>query len=181
MPDRQAPAQELAAVAEPDEAAAPDEAAELDEAVGPDEAAEAREEPERPVTRAAPQAPAVVCARCGQEIAASDVDSGAAEVLDGLMLCPACLQRQPRGGADRVPEDTAGLLRSILMELRRTNRSQQTSSLTFLRLVAYIVQAGALFCGLVLGLMAEEKAMFLQIAILLQLVVIALLLIERNS
>jgi len=130
---------------------------------------------------AAPAPAAAVCARCGQEVATSDLARGAAETRDGFLLCPECLARQPRDGSDRLPDDTAGLLRSILLELRRLNRTQRTSSLTFLRLAAYIVQAGALFCGLVLGLAGEDRAMFIQIGIFLQLVVLALLLLERNS
>lgn len=149
------------------------------------ESEEAEAPKEEPVT--APKAakpstlPAAFCARCGQEVGASDLARGAAETRDGFLLCPECLARQPRDGADRLPDDTAGLLRSILMELRRLNRTQRTSSLTFLRLAAYIVQAAALVCGLGLGLVGDDRAMFMQIGILLQLVVISLLLLERHS
>jgi len=186
------PYEEPAAPAPPDEPEAPEpEAVEAAPEPSPGEPhataeGEETEAPEEePVTApkaAKPPAPAAaVCARCGQEVATSDLARGAAETRDGFLLCPECLARQPRDGSDRLPDDTAGLLRSILLELRRLNRTQRTSSLTFLRLAAYIVQAGALFCGLVLGLAGEDRAMFIQIGIFLQLVVLALLLLERNS
>lgn len=121
------------------------------------------------------------CARCGREISESDLASGAAGEHDGFLFCGECLARQPRGGEEALPENTADLLRSMLIELRRLSRTRPGSSFTFLRLMAYLVQAGALFCGLVLGLVGDDKATYLQIAILLQLVVVSLLLLERNS
>ncbi len=152
-------------------------------AAAEDEAtASPKEEPVAATKPAKPSGPpAAICARCGQEVATSDLARGAAETRDGFLLCPECLARQPREGSDRLPDDTAGLLRSILMELRRLNRTQRTSSLTFLRLAAYIVQAAALVCGFGLGLVGDDRAMFMQIGILLQLIVISLLLLERHS
>jgi D-glycero-D-manno-heptose 1,7-bisphosphate phosphatase len=121
------------------------------------------------------------CARCGQDVPASDVASGAAGNRDGFLLCRECLARLPHEGGEGSADDAAALLRSILMEVRRLGRRRAGGSLGFLRLLAYLVQAGALFCGLVLGLVSEEKLMYLQIAILLQLLVVTLLLLERNS
>jgi D-glycero-D-manno-heptose 1,7-bisphosphate phosphatase len=121
------------------------------------------------------------CARCGRDVSESDLVSGAAGEHDGFLFCGECLARQPRGGEETVPENTADLLRSMLVELRRLSRTRPGSSFTFLRLLAYLVQAGALFCGLVLGLVSDDRATYLQIAILLQLLVVSILLLERNS
>jgi D-glycero-D-manno-heptose 1,7-bisphosphate phosphatase len=129
----------------------------------------------------APDAVRGPCARCGRDVSESDLVSGAAGEHDGFLFCGECLARQPRGGEETLPESTADLLRSMLVELRRLSRTRPGSSFTFLRLMAYLVQAGALFCGLVLGLVSDDKATYLQIAILLQLVVVSLLLLERNS
>jgi D-glycero-D-manno-heptose 1,7-bisphosphate phosphatase len=129
----------------------------------------------------APDAVRGPCARCGRDVSESDLVSGAAGEHDGFLFCGECLARQPRGGEETLPESTADLLRSMLVELRRLSRTRPGSSFTFLRLMAYLVQAGALFCGLVLGLVSDDKATYLQIAILLQLVVVSLFLLERNS
>ena len=134
-----------------------------------------------PKPPAEPQ-PRVTCARCGVDIAPADVASGAAGIRDKMMLCPECLPKQPQAGEDRIPDNTTDLLRAILMELRRVGRARRIGSLTFFRMLAYIVQAGAVFCGLILVLVgpAQDKAMYLQMAILLQLLVLTLLLLERN-
>ena len=129
----------------------------------------------------APDAVRGVCARCGRDVSESDLVSGAAGEHDGFLFCGECLARQPRGGEEALPQSTDDLLRSMLVELRRLSRTRPGSSFTFLRLMAYLVQAGALFCGLVLGLVSDDKATYLQIAILLQLMVVSLLLLERNS
>jgi D-glycero-D-manno-heptose 1,7-bisphosphate phosphatase len=143
-----------------------------------------RERPERAApARPPPAQPQAACARCGQVIRAADVLAGTAARRNGLLMCADCLAQQPGAGADRVPEGTADLLRAILLELRRVGRARQAAGFSFLRLSAYVVQAGALFCGLVLGLVGggPDRAAYLQVAILLQLVVLALLLAERHS
>ena len=132
----------------------------------------------------APSPPASHCARCGQAIRDADLITGRADRRDGLLLCPDCLGRIPRVAEEPLPADSAGLLRAILLELRRTGRGQRPASLGFLRLLAYLAQAGAVATGLVLVLVSEapaDRSMFLQIAIFLQLIVVTLLLLERNS
>jgi hypothetical protein len=69
----------------------------------------------------------------------------------------------------------------MLLELRRVGRSRRPPGFSFLRLLAYLAQAGAIFCGLILVLVGADKAFYLEIAMLLQLLVITLLLLERNS
>ena len=133
--------------------------------------------------RQAPLPPSAICARCGQDLSRLKFAAGAGGAVktrDGLLLCAECADTQPREPADRLPENTTDLLRSILLELRRLERRQHSASLTYWRLLAYVAQAGAL-CGLVLGLVSDERAVFLQIALLLQLVVLTLLAFERNS
>jgi len=134
--------------------------------------------------RAQSRGPSAICARCGQDLSRLKSAVGGAvgtvKTRDGLLLCAECADTQPREPADRLPENTTDLLRSILLELRRLERRQQSASLTYWRLLAYVAQAGAL-CGLVLGLVSDEKMLFFQIAILLQLVVLTLLAFERNS
>jgi len=120
------------------------------------------------------------CARCGGPVAPADLASGAAGEPDGLVLCTECLARRPRDGADRLPDTPVDLLKSILLELRRLGRPPAAANLTFYRLLAYLAMAGAVFCGLVLGLLGEDRATFLQVAILLQLVSLALLWFERR-
>jgi len=120
------------------------------------------------------------CARCGQDVPESDVADGTAGERDGLLLCAECLALQPRETAGGPPEGETNLLRSILVEMRQLNRARHASPVTCLRLLAYVVQAGALFCGMVLGLVGEDKALYFQIAIFLQLLVIALVLFERK-
>ena len=139
------------------------------------------EEPEPPPRppRWAPPASAS-CARCGRDLSRAEPSTGAVKTRGGLVLCPECAATQPRESADRLPESTTDLLRSILLELRRIERRRQTSSLTYWRLLAYVAQAAAIG-GLVLGLVSDERAIFLQIALLLQLVVLTLLAFERNS
>jgi len=195
-PTPEAPAGEPQAVApaeEPAGAPAPAEAEEVHladapvaepqpAALEPAPAPATEEEPVlAPQKIPAPDAVRGPCARCGRDVPESDFVSGAAGEHDGFLFCGECLARQPRGGHETVPENTADLLRSMLVELRRLSRTRPGSSFTLLRLMAYLVQAGALFCGLVLGLVSDDKATYLQIAILLQLVVVSLLLLERNS
>jgi D-glycero-D-manno-heptose 1,7-bisphosphate phosphatase len=195
-PAPEAPAAEPQAavpVEEPASAPAPTEAEEVyladapvaESLLGAPEPAPAPVAKEEPVIAPrgipAPDAVRGVCARCGRDVSESDVASGAAGEHDGFLFCGECLARQPRGGEEVLPENAADLLRSMLIELRRLSRTRPGSSFTFLRLMAYLVQAGALFCGLVLGLVSDDKATYLQIAILLQLMVVSLLLLERNS
>ena len=137
--------------------------------------------PPPPLPRAQSRGPSAICARCGQDLSRlKSAAAGAVKTRDGLLLCAECADTQPREPADRLPENTTDLLRSILLELRRLERRQHSASLTYWRLLAYVAQAGAL-CGLVLGLVSDEKMLFLQIALLLQLVVLTLLAFERNS
>ena len=144
-------------------------------------------EPKPPVAREAPAprrrpAPsAQTCARCAQPVPESDLASGAAARRDGLLLCRECLPRHPSAGEERLPDNTPDLLRQMLLELRRVGRGQRPPGFSSLRLLAYLAQAGAVFCGLILVLLGADKAFYLQIAILLQLLVITLLLLERNS
>lgn len=144
-------------------------------------------EPKPPVAREAPPprrrpAPsAQTCARCAQPVPESDLASGAAARRDGLLLCRECLPRHPSAGEERLPDNTPDLLRQMLLELRRVGRGQRPPGFSSLRLLAYLAQAGAVFCGLILVLVGADKAFYLQIAILLQLLVITLLLLERNS
>jgi D-glycero-D-manno-heptose 1,7-bisphosphate phosphatase len=128
-----------------------------------------------------PALSARTCARCAQPVPDSDIASGAAARRDGLLLCGECLPRRPAAAEERLPDNTPDLLRQILLELRRAGRSRQSPGFSFLRLMAYLAQAGAIFCGLVLVLVGADKTFYLQIAILLQLLVITLLLLERNS
>jgi hypothetical protein len=125
--------------------------------------------------------PAATCARCGQGIPVAEIVSGAAERRDGNFLCAECLAHHTPQDDDRLPSDTAGLLRAILTELQRQHR-RRADSLSFFRLLAYLVQAATLFCGF-LGLVSTgpERAAYLQAAIFLQLLVLTLLLFERHS
>ena len=135
--------------------------------------------------QAAERAPAAQagsqCARCGRDISPSEIADGSAGGRDGFLLCADCLAQQPRepgAGPDAGPDD---LLRLILGELQRLRRAQRPASLSYFRLLAYIVQAAALFFGFGLAVLGDERALYLQIALLLQLLVLALLLFERRS
>jgi D-glycero-D-manno-heptose 1,7-bisphosphate phosphatase len=127
------------------------------------------------------------CARCGAAIRQADVASGAAGLRNGLLLCADCLHTQPGPAAERLPQDSSALLREVLGELRRMARARQGSSLSFVRLLAYILQAAALFSAIGMPLLADlktpgqDRMMYLQIAILLQLLVVTLLVMERKS
>ncbi|HUU91417.1 MAG TPA: HAD family hydrolase [Phycisphaerae bacterium] len=180
---------ELVQVEDVEETEAPDDVAAADAV----EEAAARETPDEPQPEtpleargmpsedAPPPATAAgVCARCGQDVRESDLADGGAGERDGLLLCAECLALQPRETARGPPGSETNLLRSILVEMRQLNRAQRASAVTWLRLLAYVVQAGALFCGMVLGLVGDDKALYFQIAMFLQLVVIALLLFERK-
>jgi D-glycero-D-manno-heptose 1,7-bisphosphate phosphatase len=80
-----------------------------------------------------------------------------------------------------------GLLREVLTELRRSARARQAPSLSLLRLLAYVLQAAALFSAIGMPLVidwtmpGQDKMLYLQIAILLQLMVVTLLVVERKS
>jgi len=163
------------------------EAPQAIEEVGAEEPA-AEPEPETPqeesIGASAEMSPSAaivgVCARCGQDVTESDLAQEKAGERDGHMLCADCLSLQPGEAAGAVPGSQTDLLRSILVELQRLNRAQRVSGVSWLRLLAYVAQAGALFCGLVFGLVGEDKALYFQIAVFLQLVVVALLLFERQ-
>jgi D-glycero-D-manno-heptose 1,7-bisphosphate phosphatase len=71
------------------------------------------------------------------------------------------------------------LLREVLGELRRLERARHPPSLSLLRLLAYILQAGAAAC-FVFGLVSAERMMFLLIACICLLVALTLLVIERR-
>ena len=120
------------------------------------------------------------CARCGRDLLESDVAEGAAAWRGEFLLCAECLAHQVRERDDALGGGAVELLRSILVELRRLNRAQQGPSLTWLRMAAYLVEAGAVFCGLALVLVGPDKVLYIQIAIFLQLLVIALVLFERR-
>jgi len=167
----------------PDDVAATDALEEVPAAQEPDEP-QPETPQEAPVMASADAPPSAAvagaCARCGQDVSESDLADGTAGERNGLLLCAECLALQPRETAGAVPGDETALLRSILVELQRLSRAQRELGVTWLRLLAYVVQAGALFCGMVLGLVGEDKALYFQIAIFLQLVVIALVLFERK-
>jgi hypothetical protein len=123
---------------------------------------------------------APTCARCGQVVAVADLVSGAAGRRGGFLLCAACLPHHPPDTADAIPNSATGLLRESLLELRRIGRRERTSGLSLLRLLAYLAQAAALFSGLVMALVSTDRAIYLQAAIFLQLLVLTLLLLERR-
>ena len=91
---------------------------------------------------------------------------------------------RPARGRDAAapgpPEPTAALLREMLAELRRLERARHPPSLSLLRLLAYIVQAGAVACAL-FALVGPERTTFLLVAILLLLTGLTLLVLERRS
>jgi len=120
------------------------------------------------------------CARCGQAVPKADVKAGKAAWRNGSLLCAECSAIQPRMAGD-VPESTTGLLRAILTELRRTGRRHGTGGLSLARLFAYVLQAAAIFCAIVPTLFLEGGPVFLQVALFLQLLVVTLLLLERNA
>ena len=171
------------AVAEPP--APPEEPAAVEEPsppeVPPPEAAP-EETPDMESPETVPAATvAGCCARCGQDLLESDVAEGAAAWHGEFLLCAECLAHQVRDGDGAFSGGAVELLRSVLVELRRLNRAQQGPSLSWLRMAAYLVEAGAIFCGLPLVLVGPEKVLYIQIAIFLQLLVIALVLFERRS
>ena len=194
-PEAEAPPQEAPAESVAEEISGPEEPREWTQVEALDLSGEEFEETqdEEPFEPATPQEavmvsagappPAAVaehCARCGQDVSESDLADGRAGRRDGFLFCAECLSLQPRESADTLAGGETDMLRAILAELRRLNRAQRTSGLTWLRLLAYVVQAGALFCGLVLGLVGDDKALYFQIAVFLQLVVVALVLFERK-
>jgi D-glycero-D-manno-heptose 1,7-bisphosphate phosphatase len=71
------------------------------------------------------------------------------------------------------------LLREVLGELRRLERTRHPPSLSLLHLLAYILQAGAAAC-FVFGLVSAERMMFLLITCICLLVALTLLVIERR-
>ena len=136
----------------------------------------------KPPPKPAPRAPAApTCGRCGRDIDPAHVADGSAAKRHGFLLCPECLAEQPGDASTSGEAGTEALLRSILTELERMRRAQRPSSLSSLRLLAYIAQAAALFFGFGLGLLGEDRALYVQVALLLQLLVLALLLFERRS
>jgi len=144
----------------------------------PDAALTATEE-----RRPAAPADAAVCARCGQKIPSTALASGAAAPRAGRLLCAECLAHQPpdvdEAAAARTGE-TGTLLYAMLKELRRMGRVQRPESLPLIRLFAYVIQAVAIFVG-VWGFLNQDRPMFIQAALFLQLVVVTLLLVERKS
>jgi D-glycero-D-manno-heptose 1,7-bisphosphate phosphatase len=91
---------------------------------------------------------------------------------------------RPARGRDAAapgpPEPTAALLREMLAELRRLERARHPPSLSLLRLLAYIVQAGAVAC-VVFALVGPDRTTFLLVAIILLLAGLTLLVLERRS
>ena len=172
---REPAAEEIEVGVEPEsEAAPPPHAAET---TAPVEVADVP----APAAAAPPEAaPAPTCARCGQTVAVADLVSGAAGRRGGFLLCAACLPHHPPDTADAIPDSATGLLRESLLELRRIGRRERTSGLSLLRLLAYLAQAAALFSGLVMALVSTDRAIYLQTAIFLQLLVLTLLLLEKR-
>jgi len=132
--------------------------------------------------RPAAPADAAVCARCGQKIPSTALASGAAGPRAGRLLCAECLAHQPPDvdevAAARTGE-TGTLLYAMLKELRHMGRIQRPESLPLVRLFAYVIQAVAIFIG-VWGVLNQDRPVFIQAAVFLQLVVITLLLVERK-
>jgi len=175
-------AEPAVAGAGPEHAEAPPEPTVEGFSQAPPAPAKERIEEERPTTPSPPVEAAGHCARCGRDIFPSDIAAGAAGERNGFLLCAECLSQQPREAAEAGPDAGADrLLRSILAELQRLRRSQRPSSFSAVRILAYIVQAGALFFGFGLAIFGEDRALYLQVALLLQLLVLALLLFERRS
>jgi len=146
-------------------------------------------EPPRPPARPAPAVEGT-CARCAADVLKFDVEHGTAGRHDGLLLCGECLKLQAKVAAPRPTaggEESAALMRELLSELRRLTRARQAAGLSFLRMLAYILQIAALFFAAVMPFIVEfkmpgqDKMVFLQIAILLQLLVVTLLVLERKS
>jgi len=138
--------------------------------------------PSPPPARPRPAAPPdTTCARCGVKLSDAEFIAAGATRRDGLLLCEECVVHLPSDETDRLPDTTADLLRSILMELRRIARSRRPHSLSFLRMMAYLILAGAIFCALVLGFVSADKTHFVLVGIFLQLVALTLLVVERNS
>jgi hypothetical protein len=75
--------------------------------------------------------------------------------------------------------ETGTLLYAMLKELRHMARIQRPESLPLVRLFAYVIQAVAIFIG-VWGLLNQDRPVFIQAAVFLQLVVVTLLLVERK-
>jgi D-glycero-D-manno-heptose 1,7-bisphosphate phosphatase len=126
------------------------------------------------------QPPVGTCARCSGPVTAEQVLAGEAARRDGMLLCPACIGHLPTGG-DRTVESATGLLQELLAEVRRIGRARHGGAMTFLRMVAYVLQVGVLFCALGMGIFSGDRVFYIQVAILLQLMVVALLLFERTS
>jgi len=123
----------------------------------------------------------LTCARCGVDISPLDIAHGRAARRGDFLLCPDCLPQQASDSTGGRPESTDELMRAVLVELRRLGRLRHGGALSMLRLLAYLVQAAALFCGLGLGLFGQERPIMVEVAVLLQLLVIAILMLERNS
>jgi D-glycero-D-manno-heptose 1,7-bisphosphate phosphatase len=130
-----------------------------------------------PATAAPVTAP---CARCGVPVTAAQVFAGEADRRGGALLCPSCLALAP-GGDDRLPANATEALKELLAEVRRLGRTRHTGALTLMRLTAYVLEAGALFCALAMSILGNDRTFYIQAAIFLQLLVLALLLFERNS
>jgi hypothetical protein len=123
-----------------------------------------------------------MCARCGQKIPSAALASGAAGPRTGRLLCAECLAHQPpdvdEAAAARM-DDTGTLLYAMLKELRHLGRIQHPESLPLVRLFAYVIQAVAIFIA-VWGFLNQDRPVFIQAAVFLQLVVVVLLLVERK-
>ena len=132
--------------------------------------------------RPAAPADAAVCARCGRKIPPTALASGAAGPRAGRLLCAECLAHQPPD-VDEVAAartgDTGTLLYAMLKELRHMGRIRRPESLPLVRLFAYVIQAVAIFLA-AWGFLNQDRPMFIQAAVFLQLVVVTLLLIERK-
>jgi D-glycero-D-manno-heptose 1,7-bisphosphate phosphatase len=139
-----------------------------------------RPEPAEPVAAAGPLPSGDACARCGRDIARADLKAGRAAIRDGFLLCPDCLTTQPPEMGSQ-PSGTEGLLRAILIELRRASRPTEPEGLALTRLFAYILQTAAIASALIAALLPDSRETLLEVAIFVQLLVVALLLLEKKT
>jgi len=190
--------------ARPPEGRPPDaEVANLDEAadviLGTTAKADAPSPPPAPSPKPSPDAPLPPTDHLlgpGTEVAeVSPEEKPTADAAPIRAAAKSTAPAVPVAGAEKSPTPSPkpaaakadeGLLREVLTELRRLARSRHAPSLSFVRLLAYVLQAAALFSAVVMPLVidwkmpGQDKMMYLQIAILLQLMVVTLLLLERK-
>jgi hypothetical protein len=86
-----------------------------------------------------------------------------------------------RAEAEGGEPDDSTILRQVLHEVRRLVHRPESEAFSLLRLFAYLVQVAALFVGLVLVIVVEDKSVFIQMGILLQLLALTLFYIEKKQ